>query len=131
MHLRLVVTQFVLLLIIAGCSSSNAGLYAFPVRLIALAELSLPAEPLYAGEPAEFGVSWVDGREPFSISWSFGNGSDPPLISTIENSRAHSVWVTPLNDGDTPASYSGSVVITDEHLNEVSAGFTYTVHPAR
>lgn len=114
----------------AGCSSGNPGLYAAPVFLPQIETVALPEGPLVAATPAEFAVTWLHGREPFTVTWNFGAGADPTIISTTATERTHTVYVTLVNETDQPELHSGGVTVQDFAGESSSATFSYTVEPA-
>ncbi|GEM_PF-2769512 len=113
----------------AGCSSGNSGQYAAPAFLPQIGTVSQPEE-LIGGQPAEFSVSWLYGREPFTVTWNFGDGADPSVVSTTEPTRTHTVHVTAVNETDQPVTYEGAASVQDFAGQSSSTTFTYTVDPA-
>ena len=114
----------------AACTSANSGLYAAPAFLPRIGTVTQPAGALIAGEPAEFSVSWLHGREPFTITWSFGDGADPTMVSTTEPERSHTVFVTAINETAEAVTYEGGATVQDFAGESSSTTFTYTVDPA-
>jgi hypothetical protein len=114
----------------AGCTSGNSGQYAAPAFLPQIGSVTQPAGTLTADEVAEFSVSWLHGREPFTVTWNFGDGADPAIVSTTEPARTHTVHVTAVNETDQPMTYEGGVAVQDFAGESSSTTFTYVVEPA-
>lgn len=114
----------------AGCTSGNSGLYVAPAFLPQIGTVTQPEGAVIAGQPAEFSVSWLYGREPFTITWNFGEGADPSVVSTTEPERSHTVHVTVINETAEPVTYEGGATVLDFAGESSSTAFTYTVDPA-
>jgi hypothetical protein len=130
MRWYLLITVMLSLGLLAGCTSSHGGIYPFPVYNLNMGDVTLPAGTLTAGDAVDFTATWNDGRDPFQVTWDFDDGADPAELTIGANERTHTISVELVNDGAEAVEYSGSVVISDQHLREVRADFTFTVEPA-
>lgn len=116
--------------LLAGCTSSHGGIYPFPVFNLNMGDVTLPTGTLTTGNTVDFTADWNDGREPFQVSWDFDGGADPAELTTGATERTHTITVELVNDGTEAVEYNGSVVVSDQHLREVRADFSFTVEPA-
>lgn len=115
---------------IAGCGSSHGGIWPTPVRILKLGALTIPTETITAGDVVQFKITWTDGRSPFTVSWDFDGGMEPPELETSTGESPHIASVTAINGADKPVEYQGVVTITDMDGTVVFYGFSYTVEPA-
>lgn len=118
------------LMALLGCTSGNTGIYEDPVFRPTLGAISIPAGPLTHNAVVDFTVDWQDGRAPFVVTWNFGFGGLPAIVSSGSFNNTHTATVAVLNDTGAPVTYDGIVLIEDEYGDTVSGSFTYTVQPA-
>lgn len=130
MRLYLSIVAILSVGLLAGCGSSHGGIYPFPVYTLNMGDVTLPAGTLADGDVVDFTADWNDGRDPFQVTWDFDDGAVPAQLTTGATVRTHTITVELVNDGTEAVEYSGSVVVSDQHLREVRADFTFTVEPA-
>jgi hypothetical protein len=130
MRWYLLIAAMLSVVLLAGCGASHGGIYPFPVYNLNMGDVTLPEGTLTAGDTVDFTATWNDGRDPFQVTWDFDSGADPAVLATGATVRTHTITVELVNDGTEAVEYSGSVVISDQHLREVHADFMFTVEPA-
>ena len=130
MRFHLLIAVILSVGLLAGCTSSHGGIYPFPVYNLNMGDVTLPAGTLTDGDTVDFTADWHDGRDPFQVTWDFDGGADPGELTIGSNERTHTISVELVNGTAAAVEYSGSVVISDQHLREVRADFTFTVEPA-
>jgi hypothetical protein len=118
------------LLWLAGCGGGNTGVWELPVRIPAITGLTLPAGTVASGDSVDLTVSWRDGRDPFTVTWTFDSGVTIDEFSMGTPDRTHTVTITLDNPGPGVATAAGTVKIKDLGGNEVSQAFSFDVQPA-
>jgi len=127
----LLVFPCLLAMLLCGCPSGFTGIYDAPVFWLGVNEAEVPEGTLTDGDPAQFVITWHDGRPPYQVSWNFGNGATPNTPgNTVTEGMTSSVTVNLVNTTDAPVEYDGYVTITDEADDSQSATFSFTVNPA-
>lgn len=117
-----------LLMACAGCASPNSGLYSGPAYLPQITRIVAPEGTVPSGSAVTLGVEWIQGREPFVVTWYIGD--DEEGESTPVAGRSHSFQLSPVNDGTEEIQLTGLVEVKDAGGNPVVQSFSFTIAPA-
>lgn len=115
--------------LLGACSSANSGIYPEPVRLPVITSLSTPGSDLAAGQQAQFSLAWAYGQPPFTVSWTFNDGTDPTGAETVTDDRTNSVTLLLVNAGPEPLDVICIVYVVDSLENQISRTFSFRVEP--
>ena len=117
-----------LLMACAGCASPNSGLYTGPTYLPQITSVIVPQETVAHGSTVNLAVEWIQGREPFTVTWYIGDDEEGESFPVA--GRSHSFELTAVNAGVKDTTLIGLVEVKDAGGNPVVESFSFTIAPA-
>ena len=126
----LLITISTIVLFINTCSSSNTGLEKIPIRTPQIETITPPGKPLVNNTVVDFMVTWKYGRDPFTVTWDFGNGGTPHVTTAGSFNRTNTTSVSMVNTTAAPITYNGKVTVRDNMGDESVKTFVFTVQPS-
>jgi hypothetical protein len=127
MKIKLIVLA-ALALACAGCASPNSGQYYVPAYLPQITKVNVPQQTVASGTTVTLSVEWIQGREPFVVTWFIGDDEEGQSFPVA--TRSHSFELTAVNEGTEDTTTLGSVEVKDAGGNPVTQQFSFTIAPA-
>jgi hypothetical protein len=120
-----VLVAVAVLMLAASCDSKNGG-PGWPALNPTSIVIAVPAG-MVGNANADWSVTWVSNKGPFTVAWDFGNGANPNTVSATATATNSATTVQMLNATAAAANYTATVTITDVNGRSGSATANYTV----
>lgn len=118
----------VIMLACVACASPNSGKYPGPVYLPQITEVIAPTAPVAEGSTVTLAVEWIQGREPFEVTWFFGDDEEGEMFPVA--TRSHTYEYVAVNETGAELTVLGVVEVKDAGGNPDIAQFSFTIAPA-